>query len=126
MNGRTYVLILFFWAVLTIVTPMLVRLSASAKPSINFNGMRYSFFHQDPSLRFFLLSHSHGMFLSFAGDKKERTKAVLRRLLPPRPLVATAPTQAPALPLAPAPAPAPSPHNGIVKRQVVTTFVQEQ
>ncbi|PSS31327.1 Cyclin-dependent kinase inhibitor 1C like [Actinidia chinensis var. chinensis] len=99
MNGRTYVLILFFWAVLTIVTPMLVRLSASAKPSINFNG-----------------------------EKTERTKAVLRRLLPPRALVATAPTQAPALPLAPSPSPSPSPspHNGTMKRQVVTTFVQEQ
>ncbi|XP_051123760.1 uncharacterized protein LOC127246417 [Andrographis paniculata] len=30
MNGRIYVLILFFWALLTIVTPMLIRLSASA------------------------------------------------------------------------------------------------
>ncbi|GMP44949.1 hypothetical protein CsSME_00013662 [Camellia sinensis var. sinensis] len=36
MNGRTFVLILFFWAVLTI--PMLVRLSASAKPTLNFKG----------------------------------------------------------------------------------------
>ncbi|KAE9457041.1 hypothetical protein C3L33_11063, partial [Rhododendron williamsianum] len=35
MNGRTTVLILFFWAVLTIVTPILVRLSASAaKPAM--------------------------------------------------------------------------------------------
>ncbi|MCE3215694.1 hypothetical protein HAX54_003210 [Datura stramonium] len=31
MSGRTIILILFFWAVLTIVTPVLVRLSATAK-----------------------------------------------------------------------------------------------
>ncbi|KZV28863.1 cyclin-dependent kinase inhibitor 1C [Dorcoceras hygrometricum] len=37
MNGRTYVLILFFWALLTIVTPMLIRLSASAKLSTRFD-----------------------------------------------------------------------------------------
>ncbi|WMV27643.1 hypothetical protein MTR67_021028 [Solanum verrucosum] len=36
MSGRTIILILFFWAVLTIVTPILVRLSASAKANGEF------------------------------------------------------------------------------------------
>ncbi|XP_059283267.1 uncharacterized protein LOC132036877 [Lycium ferocissimum] len=36
MSGRTLFLILFFWAVLTIVTPILVRLSASAKANGEF------------------------------------------------------------------------------------------
>ncbi|MFS8000076.1 hypothetical protein Hanom_Chr12g01174151 [Helianthus anomalus] len=30
MLGRTFVVILFFWAALTVVTPILIRLSASA------------------------------------------------------------------------------------------------
>ena len=72
---------------------------------------------------FYVILMESWLFLSFAGDKVEGTKGVLRRLLPRRGLVATAPIQAPALPLAPAPAP--SPHNGTAKRQVVTTFVQE-
>ncbi|KAK4342502.1 hypothetical protein RND71_038318 [Anisodus tanguticus] len=36
MSGRTLLLILFFWAVLTIVTPILVRLSASARANGEF------------------------------------------------------------------------------------------
>lgn len=36
MSGRTLVLILSLWAVLTIVTPILVRLSASATPKGEF------------------------------------------------------------------------------------------
>uniref|UniRef100_M0ZWJ8 Uncharacterized protein n=1 Tax=Solanum tuberosum TaxID=4113 RepID=M0ZWJ8_SOLTU len=36
MSGRTIILILFFWAVLTIVTPILVRLSATAKANGEF------------------------------------------------------------------------------------------
>lgn len=40
MNGRNYVLILFFWALLTVVTPTLVHMSASAKPYLDSNGMR--------------------------------------------------------------------------------------
>lgn len=31
MNGRSTVLILFFWALLTVITPTLIRMSASAK-----------------------------------------------------------------------------------------------
>ncbi|XP_059635646.1 uncharacterized protein LOC132277822 [Cornus florida] len=38
MSGRTFVAILFFWAVLTILTPTLVRLSASAKANLDLNG----------------------------------------------------------------------------------------
>ncbi|KAI3464934.1 hypothetical protein Pfo_021597 [Paulownia fortunei] len=40
MSGRTYVLILFFWALLTIVTPTLVRLSASANLYARYDGER--------------------------------------------------------------------------------------
>ncbi|PIN06214.1 hypothetical protein CDL12_14310 [Handroanthus impetiginosus] len=40
MSSRTYVVILFFWALLTIVTPMLVRLSASANLYATFDGER--------------------------------------------------------------------------------------
>ncbi|KAL3845253.1 hypothetical protein ACJIZ3_002656 [Penstemon smallii] len=40
MSGRIYVVILFFWALLTIVTPTLVRLSASAKLQMKFDGER--------------------------------------------------------------------------------------
>lgn len=40
MNGRIYVLILLFWAFLTIVTPMLIHLSASAKLNARFDGER--------------------------------------------------------------------------------------
>ncbi|KAK6792939.1 hypothetical protein RDI58_012020 [Solanum bulbocastanum] len=36
MSGRTIILILFFWVVLTIVTPILVRLSATAKANGEF------------------------------------------------------------------------------------------
>ncbi|KAH7849681.1 hypothetical protein Vadar_021383 [Vaccinium darrowii] len=87
MNGRTTVVILFFWAILTIVTPILVRLSASAtKPT---------------------------MF--FEGEKIEGTKAGLKTWLPRRALVARAPPQAQPLPLSLAPAQAPkiSPQSGI-------------
>ncbi|KAH7848691.1 hypothetical protein Vadar_006147 [Vaccinium darrowii] len=77
MNGRTTVVILFFWAVLTIVTPMLVRMSASAKPALHFNG-----------------------------EKTEvLTKVGLQRLLARRALVDAAPPPAPPLPLATAPEP---------------------
>lgn len=31
MNGRSTVLILFFWALLTVITPTLIRMSAKAK-----------------------------------------------------------------------------------------------
>ena len=72
---------------------------------------------------FYVILMESWLFLSFAGDKVEGTKGVLRGLLTRRVLVSTAQIQAPALPLAPAPAP--SPHNGTAKRQVVTTFVQE-
>ncbi|KAJ8641390.1 hypothetical protein MRB53_018084 [Persea americana] len=34
MNGRVFVLIFFFWALLAIITPTLVLWSASAKPSL--------------------------------------------------------------------------------------------
>lgn len=82
-------MILFFWAVLTIVTPILVRLSASAtKPTIYFEG-----------------------------EKIEGTKAGLKTWLPRRALVARAPPQAPPLPLhlslAPAQAPKISLQSGI-------------
>lgn len=36
MSGRTIILILFFWVVLTIVTPILVHLSSSAKANGEF------------------------------------------------------------------------------------------
>ncbi|KAF7141418.1 hypothetical protein RHSIM_Rhsim06G0030900 [Rhododendron simsii] len=81
MNGRTTVLILFFWAVLTIVTPVLVRMSASAKPTFHFNG-----------------------------EETEGSKAG-KGLLSRRALVAVAPPPPPPppppLPLAPAPEPSP-------------------
>nr|DAD21616.1 TPA_asm: hypothetical protein HUJ06_023079 [Nelumbo nucifera] len=40
MNGRVFVLIFFFWAVFTIVTPTLIILSASAKSNSDSNGER--------------------------------------------------------------------------------------
>ncbi|KAL7244977.1 hypothetical protein ACSBR2_000339 [Camellia fascicularis] len=87
MNGRTFVLILFFWAVLTIVTPMLVCLSASAKPTLNFKGT------------------------SCPSQETKGTKAGLQ--LPRKALVVTAPPQAPPiLPVAPAPAPIIQPQFG--------------
>lgn len=43
MSGRTYVVILFFWALLTVVTPMLIRMSASAKHNTDLiNGKQYA------------------------------------------------------------------------------------
>nr|DAD40758.1 TPA_asm: hypothetical protein HUJ06_015081 [Nelumbo nucifera] len=42
MNGRAFVLIFFFWAVLTVVTPTLIILSASAKSNFNSNGEKSS------------------------------------------------------------------------------------
>ncbi|KAL7207654.1 hypothetical protein ACSBR1_029575 [Camellia fascicularis] len=81
MSGRAYVVILFFWAVLTIITPMLIRLSESAKPTLHFNG-----------------------------ESREGTNDGIQRLLPRRALVVpTVPPQALAPPPAPAPAPAPVP-----------------
>ncbi|XP_044475639.1 uncharacterized protein LOC123203362 [Mangifera indica] len=38
MTTRAYVLIFFFWAVLTIVTPTLILLSESSKPDFHQNG----------------------------------------------------------------------------------------
>ncbi|KAK6939483.1 hypothetical protein RJ641_029014 [Dillenia turbinata] len=38
MNGRAYVLIFFFWAVLTIITPTLILWSASAKANLDHDG----------------------------------------------------------------------------------------
>ncbi|KAL7155318.1 hypothetical protein ABFS83_03G067100 [Erythranthe nasuta] len=38
MSGRIYVVILFFWALLTVITPMLVRLSDSANLYRRFDG----------------------------------------------------------------------------------------
>ncbi|CDP07495.1 unnamed protein product [Coffea canephora] len=83
MSGRTFVLILFFWAVLTIVTPMLVRLSASAKPHVEFKAK---------------------------GETREEmyTRRVLG-MLPRRALVPTMMHKAPLAPEPPASAPAPEP-----------------
>ncbi|XVF63828.1 hypothetical protein PTKIN_Ptkin09bG0117900 [Pterospermum kingtungense] len=38
MTGRTYVVIFFFWAALTIITPTLVLWSESSKPNLELNG----------------------------------------------------------------------------------------
>ncbi|KAJ0086712.1 hypothetical protein Patl1_09165 [Pistacia atlantica] len=38
MTDRAYVLIFFFWAVLTIITPTLILLSESSKPNFDPNG----------------------------------------------------------------------------------------
>ncbi|KAK4365143.1 hypothetical protein RND71_016501 [Anisodus tanguticus] len=79
MSGRTIILILFFWAVLSIVTPVLVRLSATAKANGEF-------------------------FVKHTSDLKEKTNAgKVIGLLPRRALVAVAP------PLAPVPGPSPWP-----------------
>ncbi|XVE69857.1 hypothetical protein DITRI_Ditri10aG0025200 [Diplodiscus trichospermus] len=40
MNGRAYVVIFFFWAALTIITPTLVLWSESSKPNLELNGQR--------------------------------------------------------------------------------------
>ncbi|KAI7743927.1 hypothetical protein M8C21_006804 [Ambrosia artemisiifolia] len=37
MSGRTFFVILFFWAALTVITPILIRLSASAN-LLDYNG----------------------------------------------------------------------------------------
>ncbi|CAN4112975.1 unnamed protein product [Withania somnifera] len=69
MSGRTLLLILFFWAVLTVVTPILVRLAASARA----NG------------EFFVIKHTSEII-------KESMKAgKVMHLLPRRALVAAAP-----------------------------------
>ncbi|XP_027150653.1 uncharacterized protein LOC113750905 [Coffea eugenioides] len=83
MSGRTFVLILFFWALLTIVTPMLVRLSASAKPHVEFKAK---------------------------GETREEmyTRRFLE-MLPRRALVPTMLHKAPLAPEPPASAPAPEP-----------------
>nr|XP_016501162.1 PREDICTED: uncharacterized protein LOC107819557 [Nicotiana tabacum] len=88
MSGRTFILILFFWAVLTIVTPVLVRLSASAKA----NG------------EFFVIKHT--------SDLKERIKdGKVMELLPRRALVAVAPPRKESMPpLAPVLGPFPARH----------------
>ncbi|KAI3903155.1 hypothetical protein MKW98_031809 [Papaver atlanticum] len=95
--GRTYVLIFFLWAVITIITPTLIHLSAAAK-SAN------------------LLSHhtkveesikASGMIISNYLERK-----VLSRRAPidrkPAPEMASATTLAPT----PAPAPEPEPVEG--------------
>nr|XP_009771197.1 PREDICTED: uncharacterized protein LOC104221766 [Nicotiana sylvestris] len=90
MSGRTFILILFFWAVLTIVTPVLVRLSASAKA----NG------------EFFVIKHT--------SDLKERIKdGKVMELLQRRALVAAAPPREESMPLlAPVLGPFPAPTRG--------------
>ncbi|KAL7175334.1 hypothetical protein ACSBR2_029019 [Camellia fascicularis] len=89
MSGRAYVVILFFWAVLTIITPMLIRLSESAKPTLHFNG-----------------------------ESREGTNDGIQRLLPRRALVVpTVPPQALAPPPAPAPAPVPAPAPSPMSKQ---------
>ncbi|XAR61744.1 hypothetical protein NMG60_11016250 [Bertholletia excelsa] len=84
MNGRTFVLILFSWSVLVIVTPMLVRMSESAKPTFNFDG--------------------EGVEVPLVG---------MQRLLPRRGLISSAPPEALALAPEPAPAPAPAPQQAL-------------
>ncbi|KAF5943017.1 hypothetical protein HYC85_020659 [Camellia sinensis] len=96
MSGRAYVVILFFWAVLTIITPMLIRLSESAKPTLHFNVN----------------------FSCIAGERREGTNAGIQRLLPRRALVVpTVPPQALAPPPSPAPAPVPAPAPSPMSKQ---------
>ncbi|BFG17779.1 hypothetical protein CerSpe_040530 [Prunus speciosa] len=38
MSGRTYVVIFFFWAALTLITPTLIFLSETSKPYLDSNG----------------------------------------------------------------------------------------
>ncbi|XVE56068.1 hypothetical protein DITRI_Ditri03aG0207400 [Diplodiscus trichospermus] len=40
MNGRTYIVIFFFWVALTIITPTLVFWSESSKPYMEVNGQK--------------------------------------------------------------------------------------
>ncbi|EOY14799.1 Uncharacterized protein TCM_034070 [Theobroma cacao] len=40
MEGRTFVVIFFFWAALTVITPTLVLWSESSKPELEFNGQK--------------------------------------------------------------------------------------
>ncbi|KAK2994155.1 hypothetical protein RJ640_020960 [Escallonia rubra] len=80
MNGRTILLILFFWAALTIVTPILVRMSASAKPHLK----------------------------NYGEDNEEMSAISVMGLLPRRALVAMVSPQAPTPAEEPAPAPAPT------------------
>ncbi|OIT04016.1 hypothetical protein A4A49_26422 [Nicotiana attenuata] len=75
MSGRNLILILFFWAVLTIVTPVLVRLSASAKA----NG------------EYFVMKHTSDIKEIIKDDK-------LMELLPRRALVAAVPPQKESMP----------------------------
>ncbi|XP_052201884.1 uncharacterized protein LOC127807806 [Diospyros lotus] len=87
MSGRAFILIMFFWAVLTLVTPTLIRLSASAKPTLNLNGKK-------------------GAATVAAGSRYSRGS------LPRRALVATPPPVSPSQPLAPAPEPTAQPQTG--------------
>ncbi|KAK4351958.1 hypothetical protein RND71_027476 [Anisodus tanguticus] len=94
MSGRTIILILFFWAVLTIVTPVLVRLSASAKANGEFFVIKHTSKDIVKLFRHFLsmvLSSWKLLISLFAGDLKEKTNAgKVIGLLPRRALVAAA------------------------------------
>ncbi|CAK9178505.1 unnamed protein product [Ilex paraguariensis] len=81
MRGRAIVLILFFWAVLSIVTPTLIRLSAAAKPYSESNG----------------------------DGGEGRMVRIEMKLLPRRALVATSQPQVAVPPPTPTPTPAPAP-----------------
>nr|GLL18172.1 uncharacterized protein LOC104221766 [Ipomoea trifida] len=83
MRGRAFVLILCFWAVLMVVTPALIKLSANAK----LNGEFYV-----------VVSESEG-------DGEAKNDKISASLLSRKALVAAVPRKAPS----PAPAPAPAP-----------------
>lgn len=115
MSGRTFILILFFWAVLTIVTPVLVRLSASAKANGEFFVIKHTSKDIVKMFRHFLaidLIKFGVINLSFAGDLKERIKdGKVMELLPRRALVAVAPPRKESMPpLAPVLGPFPARH----------------
>ncbi|KAL5845123.1 hypothetical protein ACOSQ4_011081 [Xanthoceras sorbifolium] len=91
MNARAYVLIFFFWAVLTIVTPTLIILSESSKADFDQNG------------KFFEVMKPRKMMAYI--EKHPRTPDSLAR----KKLPELAPAPAPGPSPSPSPAPAPSP-----------------
>lgn len=124
MSGRTYVVILFFWALLTIITPMLVRLSASANLYSRLDGMGFFIYQYSSTLILYISVVLHFQFQfssvyiclisctwDFSGQRSEGVKL----LLPRRALVAATVSPAPAP--APAPAPVSSVKGGVSGRE---------
>ncbi|XP_057975729.1 uncharacterized protein LOC131163045 [Malania oleifera] len=98
MSGRAFVLIFFFWAVLTVITPTLILWSESAKPSSVLDGKK----NEGATARKMM-----GYF-----EKLTKISPIAPEQAQP-PAQAPGPGPVPAPVPAPAPAPAVEPSSGI-------------